>query len=81
MVEEGTMKLAMLFTVAALAAAIAGAAGHAAVPGATRVEAGLGQTVVPAACVWKRVWIPRHVKPNGVVVRGHWSHHKRKVCS
>jgi hypothetical protein len=70
----------MLVTVAALAVATGGVTGHAATPGAMRVEAGPVRAIVPADCVWKRVWIPRHVRPNGVVVRGHWSHHKRKVC-
>ena len=74
------MKLTVLAAVAAIGIVAFSLTGNAATMGAATVEAGTAHVITPAACVWRRVWIPRHVRPNGRLVRGHWSHHRRRVC-
>jgi hypothetical protein len=74
------MKLTMLAALAALAVGTISLPVEAATPGNVPAVSVPGNVIVPADCVWRRLWIPRHVAPNGVVIRGHWSRHRHKVC-
>jgi hypothetical protein len=76
------MKLAVLATVAALGAAALAMPSQAATLGGTKVGV-TSHGITQAACVWRRhrVHVPRHVRPNGTVVPGHWVVRRVKVCN
>jgi hypothetical protein len=74
------MRVTLLAAFAALAIGVLAQSGQAATPGASRAEAAPGHAIVSVDCVWKRRWIKRHVNADGVLVHGHWSRHRHKVC-
>lgn len=77
------MKFTMLAAAAALTVGAYALPGHGAALTTPNPAVGIGHGVTQAACVWRhrRVHIPRHVRPDGRVVPGHWARRRVKICN
>ncbi len=75
------MKIVLVAAVAALAIGAYALPSQAATAGFPKAES-VNRSIAQVDCVWHRHrhWVPRHVRPDGTLVPGHWVHRRVKVC-
>ncbi len=76
-------KFALFAAVAALSVGAYALPSHAATLTAPNAGIGSAHAITQIDCVIHvhKHWVPRHVKPDGTVVEGHWVHRRVKVCN